>query len=55
MGALARVTTDAPPIILRAAITPEEWATLRKRAIDEKVTTAQLVARLLRKGLKDGR
>lgn len=49
------MTTKAEPIMLRAAITPDEWATIRKRAIDEKVTTAELVAELLRKGLKDGR
>jgi hypothetical protein len=43
------------PIILRAAITEREWAAIRKRAIDAKQSTAEYVAELIRKGLKDGR
>lgn len=37
--------------MVRAALTPDEWAALRKLAIDRKITTAALVANLLRAGL----
>ncbi len=45
------MSAKVEPIILRAAITRREWAIIRKRAIDAKLTTAEYVARLLRKGL----
>jgi len=52
----ALVGVKGTPIMLRAAISEREWATIRKRAIDAKLTTAEYVARLLRKGLaNDGR
>lgn len=45
-----------PPIMVRAAISADEWAEIRKRAIDARVTNAEYVGRLLRKGLAhDGR
>ena len=44
-----------PPIMLRAALSKDEWRRLRKLALDEGVSTSELVARLIRKGLEDGR
>lgn len=45
-----------PPIMVRAAITADEWAEIRKRAIDARLSNAEYVASLLRKGLEhDGR
>jgi len=50
------LTAKTEPLRLRATITRREYDTIRKRAIDAKVTTAEYVARLLRKGLaNDGR
>jgi hypothetical protein len=40
--------------MVRAAITPEEWTAIRKRALDLGISTTELVARYLRKGLNDG-
>jgi len=50
------MSTTAETVRLRATITRAEYATIRKRAIDAKLTTAEYVARLLRRGLaNDGR
>ena len=38
--------------MLRATLTHEEWAAIRKMAIDEKMTNSDLVAELIRLGLE---
>lgn len=44
-----RVASVVAPIMVRAAITPDEWTALRKLALDRKTTTQSLVADALRK------
>lgn len=39
------------PIMLRARITGEEWANIRKLAIDDKVSNVDLMADIVRRGL----
>jgi hypothetical protein len=44
------------PIMLRANITQREWLAIRTRAMRERISNADLVARLIRKGMEhDGR
>jgi hypothetical protein len=45
--------TIAAPIMARLAITADEWASLRKAAIDDNTTTSKLLARLVRAELAD--
>jgi hypothetical protein len=40
------------PVMTRIAITPDEWAALRKACIDSDVRPSQLLAELVRKYLK---
>ena len=40
-----------PPIMLRASITSDEWAAIRKSAIDHEVPNQDMVAALLRLGM----
>lgn len=41
--------TAAPaPVLARIAITQDEWAMLRKAAIDEDTTTSKLLAKIVR-------
>lgn len=49
----AQAEAKRPPIMVRVAISAEEWDELRKRAIDAHVSNAVYLARLLRKGLED--
>jgi hypothetical protein len=40
--------------LIRAAITPEEWAAIRKQAIDRNIPATELVGQTLRRGLLSG-
>lgn len=42
------MSTSQAPIILRAKITEDEWAEIRKQAIDAGVRPSELVGRTLR-------
>jgi hypothetical protein len=42
------------PIMVRAAITPDEWAAVRKLAIDRNTPAAQLIAHAIRRTLLKG-
>lgn len=41
--------------LIRAAITPEEWAEIRKLAIDRNVPASELVGQTLRRKLLSGK
>jgi mobilization protein NikA len=46
------MSDEATPIMVRARLTPDEWADIRKRAIDANMSTSDYVALLLREGIR---
>lgn len=46
------MSTKSKPVLVRAKITPAEWAAIRKLAIDKDVPVSELAADALRALLK---